>query len=279
MHIATEPSGVLADEGSTILAMGEKLERVPSSSDLSVIWINWSVLYPLRGWFSCSLSAHCWMRRKRKRFLQKLQQLDAVYDFYPAHARLLQKVHPQLPIESFPIGLYAGPPKVPVPNVQDCDFDVCVVGSRSPRRNRLWAALERAGLRLSPTQGPFEELICRSRLVLNVHQHRSDNCEAHRILSALAHARVVVSEPILALGECLEPRWVITANYRQIPTVVQETLADLDRLKHMSDGAFNYYWNEFWPAARDWWQNMVRKWARLDIDHPTLVPEKRRAMT
>lgn len=257
LRIMTRFDGDALAEFGSLLAMGEKLVGLRAIPGNRVRWVNWSVLVPIRGLFHCSVRGYLWMMRKRRRFLQNCPAFFSVYDFYPSHARAMQSRWPSMQVIPFPIGLYSEPAQGTVGSCASYDYDVCAVGARSSRRDLVCAALERAGLLVSPRKGPFEELICRSRLVLNVHQHRSDNCEAHRILSAYAHGRVVVSEHILGLEECLDPRWVISANVREIPAVICELLRNPERLEILGKQAFEYYWQQFWPYALKWWENTL----------------------
>lgn len=246
---------ILADR--TVLAMGEKLSGLETLGPGRVTWINWSVLVPIRGLFHSSISAIRWMRAKRRRFVKNSIAFSRVYDFYPAHTRAMRSWWPHLSVSPFPIGLYAGPPDKGPANKASYDYDVCVVGSDSPRRRRVRKALTSMGISLSPITGDFEDLIERSRIVLNVHQHRCDNCEAHRILSAYAHGRVVVSEHIVGLHECLNPHWVVSASIKDIPTTVARLLAESDHLEELGRHAYEYYWNEFWPQALAWWERTL----------------------
>ena len=78
------------------------------------------------------------------------------------------------------------------------DIDVLFYGSLNDRRSRILAALEKAGVKVHAVFGVYgkdrDELIARSRIVLNVHFYEAKVFEMVRVAYLLANSKAVVTE-------------------------------------------------------------------------------------
>lgn len=250
--IAKDTPGLLPLEPRTIvLALGQALPKLYVDTAAFVVFLNFSVLYLPRYWPPPSFRAVTLIRRKRLRFLRNLPVIDRILDFYPAHARRLGRLFPAKAGHTFPVAAYSQ--IRPYRPTDDAAYDACVIGSVSRRRRAVWKALRRAGWRLSPEHGELEQLLPRCRLTANVHMERYDNCESHRILSSLAFGRPVVTETIYGAHEVTAWPGVISAPVSAIPARVSELLRDRAELERLAREAYDFYWDEYWPTARQEW--------------------------
>src|SRR5262249_36533393 len=125
--------------------------------------------------------------------------------------------------------------------IGECRYDVCVVGARSPRRNKIYRALERNGVTLSPQQSSdFESVVGDSRIVLNVRQFRCDNCEISRIVTGLALGRIVVTEQTYGLAAAVPEDHYCCTTYDRLVPAITGLLADAQTMDLMGARAAAY---------------------------------------
>lgn len=250
--VAMDSPGQLSLQPHTIVfAIGQAFPSVSVDTSNFVAFLNFSVLYPARYFPPPSIRALRLMHTKRARFLRNASMFDLILDFYPAHAARLRRFFPAKAGHTFPVVVYSH--CSPYRPVEEADYDICVVGSVSPRRRAIWKRISSAGYSLSPEHGQLEYLVPRSRITANVHMERYDNCESHRILSSLAFGRPVVTETIYGADEVTAWPGVISAPVSAIPARVSELLRDRAELGRLAREAYDFYWHEYWPTARQKW--------------------------
>ena len=137
------------------------------------------------------------------------------------------------------------------------DIDVLFYGAESPRRRNMEVQLNkipncRVVFRYyNLFRSEREELIRRSKIVLNLHYWPESSLEVHRIEYACSRSKCIISEP--SSDTILDYKYqncVKFAKYNDIPSTVKTLLGDkceLDRLGiHAQDNAFN---NQFDTSA------------------------------
>ena len=114
--------------------------------------------------------------------LRNIEQWKAMFCAYPP-------VH-------VPIGYVAELTRIKAAPAQD--IDILFYGSLNERRNRILNALKDAGFKIHAVFGIYgkerDQLIARSRLVLNIHFYESKVFEIVRVSYLLANAKAVVTE-------------------------------------------------------------------------------------
>ena len=208
------------DNGSVIFALGMfgKFSRSPTCS---YVYLNVERLYP-RGPYSAA--ARRWAQRKKQRFDQKVRFYDFVLEWHTDQVALVMAEF-GVPARFFPICM--APPKP-----RDRIYDVCLVGSRTPRRVTIEKRLSRLGVRLSPSTGiMLEDAAAQSRIVLNVHAYRSSNIELPRMIGAMMAGAALVTEPSPGVERYLPPHLYLVASYRELVDSIFSLLGQPERVK------------------------------------------------
>src|SRR5262249_22278551 len=109
---------------SVAFFIGFRFPPFQNRPSLLSVFLNFSVLYPVRGLFSASIAARRWMRDKRKKFLSAAPGFDLVLDFYPAHAERLATKFPNMRVGQFPTNVRLARPETVKP-IGECRYDVC----------------------------------------------------------------------------------------------------------------------------------------------------------
>ncbi len=250
------PGEVEIASRSVVFAFGQSLAPFSTSRTAYVVFLNFSVLYHVSWWPFPSLRSMKLIWEKRRRFLQRLASVDCILDFYPAHGQCLANRFPDKYAGLFPVALYASP--VPYLPLASAKYDVCTIGSETPRRRRVWKALAARGLSLSPCRGVLEEIMPRCRVTLNIHAERYANCESHRILSSLAHGRPVISERIVGCASVASWQSVLQAGLARLADTTASLLSEPARAEALAREGYEFYWLQYWPAAREAWREIIR---------------------
>lgn len=118
-----------------------------------------------------------------------------------------------------------------IPPAAEQDIDVLFYGSINQRRQHLLLELQRHGVKVCHAFGCFgpqrDQLIARSKLVLNMHFHDEQIFESVRVSYLLANRKAVVAE--VNPGTDIDPRLrpaVAAAPYDGLVEVCQQLLAD-----------------------------------------------------
>lgn len=136
-----------------------------------------------------------------------------------------------------PVGWYPGLERVPVAGPPD--IDVLFFGQLNPRRKALLERIAGRGWNVGACNGVFgrelDELIARSKIVLNIHYYPTHLLETMRLSYLLANGRAVVSErsPRTEVPAVYEPavRW---ATYEDLPDACHEVVGDANGRERMA---------------------------------------------
>lgn len=137
-------------------------------------------------------------------------------------------------------------------------IDMAFLGRHTERRARAIArcapALERrrAAIHLTETFSPHvagspyflagerrARLLADSKVLLNVHQQELAYMEWHRVLSAVLNGCVVVSEHSLAIEPFVPGEHFVSADYDDLPHVLEAVLADPERRRRIAYAAYD----------------------------------------
>ncbi|MDI9847741.1 hypothetical protein QM467_06700 [Rhodoblastus sp. 17X3] len=116
----------------------------------------------------------------------------------------------------------------------EIDIDVLFFGSFNDRRQKIIDALRERGFRVEAVFGvfgqPLDQLIARSKVVLNVHYYDNGRLEMIRLFDLLANGRAVVTE--LNPGELIDADLadgLVTAPYESLADAVESLVVDKER--------------------------------------------------
>ena len=121
-----------------------------------------------------------------------------------------------------------------IPPVETKDIDVLFFGSFNARRSAVLDDLRQRGLAVKAVFNVFgaelDELISRSKVVINIHFYPNGRLEMIQIFDLLANGRTVVSEvnPDETVDDDLKDA-IIAAPYEQLADVTEALVRDLDR--------------------------------------------------
>ncbi|WP_052507027.1 hypothetical protein [Desulfonatronovibrio magnus] len=118
------------------------------------------------------------------------------WDYSLRNIARLEKLFPGGDFRHAPVGYM--PQLTCIPKSSDLDIDVLFYGSVNPRRASILNALKQAGLKVASVFGVYgqdrDNLISRSKVVLNMHFYSASILEMVRVSYLLANKKAVVAE-------------------------------------------------------------------------------------
>ena len=148
-----------------------------------------------------------------------------------------------------------------IPHDDAPDFDVLFYGSFNARRRMILDALRDRGLTVKAVFGVFgadlDQLIARSKVVINIHFYDNGRLEMIRLFDLLANGRTIVSE--LNPGEFVDADLTdafVTAPYEHPVETTEALVRDDDRRRAVAEAGFRAF-SQRQPdtilrAALDW---------------------------
>ncbi|MEW5422311.1 hypothetical protein [Amorphus sp. 3PC139-8] len=238
-----------SDVGSAVIVVGDPFgppQRLPGRRYL---FLNLSVVSFAGAPWDYSLSGARVIAAKRRAYIRKMASYDMLLDYLPHQAaslaRKLRRNVSALPIAVDTIETF--PP----------EFDVCFVGSRSPRRERVLSRLGNMGVQMSPRSGvTLEDVTRRSRLTLNVHAHRSNHLETPRIVGAISSGSVVATEPCYGMAEAFPREMYLEASIADLPATVASALST-GTYDEIANRASDWYRSTYYPEAVAAWRSVL----------------------
>jgi SAM-dependent methyltransferase/tetratricopeptide (TPR) repeat protein len=126
------------------------------------------------------------------------------------------------------------------------DIDVLFYGSFNDRRSEILNGLRARGLRVEAVFRVFgaqlEQLIARSKVVINIHFYDNGRLEMIRLFDLLANGRAVVSE--VNPGELVDADLAdafIAAPYERLVEVTEALVRDPDRRRNVANAGFRVF--------------------------------------
>jgi hypothetical protein len=239
--------------------IGDGFPRFQRRNGCRYVFINFSLLRKLRWWLPIPPSASRWIRQKRRQFLEKQDLYDMILDFHPVQTRLLQESGPdEVSVRHFMTGALTsdeGTDRIPL---RFRKWDVCFIGTDSPRRHRIRKTLQSRGMIVSPnTTNNLGEVIRQSRLVANVHFVRCDTLEAPRIVHSLSLGACLVTERCYGLGGVAPSNCYVSVPYRQVAVTIERLLKSPATIETIGAMAVNYMKSDYARRAQDSWSALV----------------------
>ena len=249
---------VSLDANSNVFIIGDLFSRFLRYPSCTYIFLNFSVLYPVGSIFDCWWPAFRNQTRKRKTLKNKLSCFDYILDYWPAQTKIMNRKLP-LRVDSFPVSLspFALGRITPL---KAREFDVCFVGSMSPRRSRLATKLRGMGIKLSPAGGmAIEDVALRSRIVLNVHAHRSNHLEVPRILAGFATGTPVLTEGCAGIEDYLSAGTYRSAAYEDMPAATEELLGNPRKMDELATNGYSWLADVHLARCEQQWSLILNK--------------------
>jgi hypothetical protein len=244
-------------DAGIVYVIGDPFKPFTRRKECFYVFLNFSLIYFLGNPLRCSRSGYRWIREKRKAFDRKASCYDYILDYYLRQTAVMRKKI-NLPAATFPTGVEreaASRCRRPAPK----KYDVCIVGSPSPRRLRLIGQLREKGFRLSPAEGVvFEAIASESKIVLNMHMHRANHLELPRIVGSLTSGAALVTEPCWGMEDYFPPDIYVAAPESRLAAAIGELIGDQARLDAIGTRA-------------EWWMKMVYA-KQCDRQWQTLLP-------
>lgn len=254
LSLCSEIDAVAVESGSVIFIIGDPFGNFTPRPNCRYIFLNFSLLYPLGEERAYSQAGLRWVDRKHRKFAVKVRQYDYILDCYPHQAGRISNEF-GIPTRHFAIGLGDDAYSVSF----EREYDVCVVGARTPRRLVLANRLTRMGLRLSPFAGvSLDSIAARSKVVLNLHAYRTANAEFPRIVSALLSGAVLLTEPSAAIADRFPANLYVSARYGDVAQAIQALLDDPRRREKLSSEANTWMRMQYLPDCEQDWKSLVR---------------------
>lgn len=244
--VCEEIDAVPIETTSTAFIIGDPFKRFKKIPDVRYIFLNFSVVVFLGGFFSFSLSAYRLITRKRRILESKISCFDHLLDFWPPQTEKLKVKFSKLNIrvDSLPLAILPFTQERMIP-LEERKYDVCFVGGVNFRRKRILEKLKALGLKLSPTSGmSLEDAASQSRVVLNLHARRSNHLETPRILGAYAAGCAVVTENCYKIEEEFPSHTHLSCTYDEIPKNITDLLGDTNKLKLLARNGHDWLRNE-----------------------------------
>jgi hypothetical protein len=171
-----------------------------------------------------------------------------VWDYSRRNIATLGKLGGAGQVKHVPIGYVPEMTRVTESPVED--IDVLFYGSMNERRSKVIDELRRAGLVVAAVFGVYgrqrDDLISRSKVVLNLHYYETSIFELVRVSYLLANRKAVVAE--CHPGTELEPGVEFAVRLTHYEDLVQaciELAGDLDGRRQLAEKGFS------WMTARD----------------------------
>lgn len=237
--------------GSVIFIIGDPFGPFQRQSTCRYVFINFSQLYFFGDLSDYGPRARRWIIGKQKAFESKVGRYDFVLDAYPEQPTTIHRAF-GVPARHFPIGLRSDIAP------QEREFDVCFVGTMTPRRRTLAKRLTRLGVRLSPdSHVNLEATAARSKVMLNVHAFRSGNVEAPRIISGFLTGAALVTEPGSSLASRFPENLYVTADYADLSEATISLLDDPTRREALAKAASQWLATEYLPDCDKAWGQIL----------------------
>lgn len=248
LFICSEVDAAAYPDG-LVFMIGENLPAFRRRPGCVYAYLNFSVVTLLGSPFAASLGGHRQVLRKRRMFSGKLPLIDMLLDYYPPQTARLETAL-SLPVMGFDVAVAPSQPDRTAPS----EYDVCFVGSMTPRRRRVLDDIKAKGIRLSPSQGaPIEEVAARSDLCLNIHTERSNHLEVPRFVAALSTGCPMVSETSFGIDALGAGDFVIERPLPSLADAVLESLQDRPRLQALQTQSLNWYRTQYLPRTEARW--------------------------
>jgi spore maturation protein CgeB len=257
LHICESVEDVILEPHSLVYVAGLPFKKFSRTKTCKYVSLNFSVLYVIGNPLKCSISAFNMIRRKRKIFEDKLECFDYVLDYWTEHTAVMQKKI-SLPVKTFP--LMVDVKEQNLTKASSREYDVCFVGTMTPRRIKILKELERLGITTSPISGVIlEEEAAKSKIVLNVHARRSTHLELPRIIGAFASKAALITEQDSALEKFCPSDTYVATKYNNIVSQIQFLLNNPASLDEVAEQGHEWLLGEYSSKCEEDWKDCIQE--------------------
>jgi hypothetical protein len=243
---------------STVYIIGDLFNSFNKTANCKYIFLNFSVLHVIGNPLSFSFSALKTIMGKRKIFNSKLKCYDYVLDYWPLQTSILQK-NLIIPVKSFPVAINLDY-KFEKKTTSNRKYDICFVGSMTDRRMKLIKKFEAVGLIISPYKNViFEEIAVESKIVLNVHAHRSNHLEMPRIIGSFASKSCLVTEFNSNLEQLFPSNCYSANKYNQLFPQIYSLLRNPVQLDTIATKAYNWICDDYLVECGAKWKSLIEE--------------------
>jgi hypothetical protein len=241
---------------SLVFVIGDfflEFDREPGSF---YVFINFSLLFSLRPYRFLLNGSRKWINDKRKLFEKRIKCFDMVIDFYSPQTELLDKKYgDKITVDYFLPSVQFERESTNVDSGKE--WDICFVGTMSPRRVKIAQQLSKVGCSVSPFEtDDIDNIIVKSRIALNVHYVACDTLEFPRIVHAFGRKTCLVTETCYKLEEFFPGNTYVSADYKNLVDSVVKLLKNSDMQDEVSNNAFQYV-NTIYK------HNVEQQWLRI----------------
>lgn len=257
-HICNDVGEIDYVKGSMVFVIGEPFQCFERRHGVIYIFLNFSVVLVLGGFFSFSPSAYAHIFRKRKALENKVACFDHLFDYWPIQTKKLNIKFSKfnISVQSFPVGIepYSQEELIPLSTRK---YDVCFVGGITPRRRDLLRKLEDMGIKLSPTSGmPLEDAARQSRVVLNLHARKSNHLEIPRILGAFAVNSAVITEDCFGITQFLPSGTYLSYKYSDLAIEIKNLITNGSELEAVAKNGYDWLKNHHLKECDIFWKKI-----------------------
>ena len=252
-HSCDSVDSIDYEPGSIIFVIGDPFATFVRRPRCCYVFVNFSLLYRLGGEENYGPRGRRWISEKHRLFTERIRSFDYALDCHPHQSEMLTGEF-GVPCRFFPLGLK--PEAYATPRAKL--FDVCNVGTVTPRRNVLARRMGRSGIRLSPATGiALEDAAAQSKIVLNVHAYRTANVGLPRVVSALLSGAALVAENSADVSAAFPPQLYVTARYCDLSKAITGLLADPRSATNMAKAAGDWMRSIYLPRSDAIWARLV----------------------
>lgn len=243
----------LFEAGSVVFIVGDYIPEFTKRSDCYYVFINFSIVEFMRLRKIFNSGARNWISKKKKAFSRKVDFYPMIVDFYRPQSRILA---PKYKNNCRILGFLPTIATETEPDIQKI-YDVCVVGSGTPRRKRVYEKLKDLGAVLSPLESnDLDQVIKQSRFVLNVHAYDCDTAELPRILHALKSGVPLISEPCYEIDELIPKKCYAKAKFGDIAQIYKSLDAAYAKAQAMANKGLEHLNTVYEPRAKKQWASI-----------------------
>jgi len=245
---------------SVVFIIGDPFPSFTKRSDCFYAFINFSLLYNVSGRLFLMPSARKWIQGKHQLLIKKANCYDLILDYYPAQTRLMKQDienrNNNIKVMSFLTNIEPDSSTYLKP-LEQCEWDICVIGTVSKRRKKIYDKLCKFGYRLSPYNGDLGTVMANSRLTLNVHIYDCDNLELSRIIETIKIGRCLVTENCYGLDNLLPRFCYCSDKYSRLVDHIQDLLKDPERMNKVGQEARDYVNNIYQQQCEQSWRQII----------------------
>lgn len=250
------------DVNSVVFIIGDPFKSFTRRVSVKYIFINFSVVAILGNPFNFSFSAYKTIIKKSNLLRSKLSNFDHVLDYWPEQTIALKKKYNEynIPVSCFPVGINVFPNS---PSFRERKYDICFVGALTPRRNKILETLRKNGFILSPAEGMhLEDAAIQSKIVINIHGHRSNHLEIPRILGAMATKSLVLTEHSYGMDYFFPANCYVSCRYQDLSDRVSYLLNKIDESELIAKNAYQWIEKHHSPQCDVAWSELLTSLAK-----------------